>query len=200
MRITYRRLPRLILIFLATALLAAEPASGDEDSLYRRCLRASVWVVTVQNKQADHPLDLSKDGPRLGQTRHFSIGSGSVIDLEQRLVLTNSHVVGDSDKATVFFPIYEDDTPVKNQLAYWHSRARSAGKVIARDQRRDLALIQIEQTPARCQALPLAGHDPAAGEQVYSIGNSGESHRMWTFRSGPVNHVIDERVHAIDTR
>ena len=114
MRITYRRLPRLILIFLATALLAAEPASGDEDSLYRRCLRASVWVVTVQPKHSDAPPDLNKDGPRLGQIRQFSIGSGSVIDLEQRLVLTNSHVVGDSDKATVFFPIYQDDTPVKN--------------------------------------------------------------------------------------
>src|SRR5262249_18374971 len=70
----------------------------------------------------------------------------------------------------------------------------------ARDQRRDLALIQIEQMPARCQSLPLAARDPLAGEQVYSIGNSGDSRRMWTFRSGPVNHVIDERIHAIDTR
>jgi S1-C subfamily serine protease len=123
-----------------------------------------------------------------------------VIDLEQRLVLTNSHVLGDSDKATVFFPLYQSDTPIKNQLAYWHSRVRTAGKVIARDQRRDLVLIQVEETPARCQALTLAARDPIAGDQVYSIGNSGESRRMWTFRSGPVNHVIDERIHAIDTR
>jgi S1-C subfamily serine protease len=143
---------------------------------------------------------LSKDGPRLGQIRQFSIGSGSVIDLEQRLVLTNSHVVGDSEKATVFFPIYQADTPVKNQRAYWRSRVRTEGKVIARDQRRDLALIQVEQMPTRCQPLPLARREPQAGEQVYSIGNSGESRRMWNFRSGPVNHVIDERVHAIDTR
>jgi S1-C subfamily serine protease len=200
MRITHSRLHKLALILLATASLGAAPASGDEESLYRRGLRASVWVVTVQNKQADHPLDLSKDGPRLGQIRQFSIGSGSVIDLEERLVLTNAHVVGDSEKATVFFPIYQADTPVKNQLVYWHSSVRSAGKVIAHDLRRDLALIQIEQTPARCQPLPLAGRDPLPGEQVYSIGNSGESRRMWTFRSGPVNHVIDERVHAVDTR
>jgi len=200
MRTIHSRRLTLVLILLATASMAAEPVSGDEESLYRRCLRASVWVVTVQPKHSDAPLDLSKEGPRLGQIQQFSIGSGSVIDLEQRLVLTNSHVVGDSDKATVFFPIYQEDTPVKNQTVYWHSRVRSAGKVIARDQRRDLALIQIEQTPARCQALTLAARDPLAGEQIYSIGNSGESRRMWTFRSGPVNHVIDERVHAIDTR
>jgi S1-C subfamily serine protease len=200
MRIIHRRLPAMTLILLAIASLAAEPATGDEDALYRRCLKASVWVVTVQDKQSDHPLDLSKDGPRLGQIRHFSIGSGSVIDLEQRLVLTNWHVVGECEKATVFFPLYQADAPVKNQLPYWHSRARTEGKVIARDQHRDLALIQIEQTPARCMALPLAPHDPVAGEQVYSIGNSGESRRMWNFRSGPVNHVIDERIHAIDTR
>src|SRR5438874_13467816 len=111
MRSIDNRLPRMILILVATASMAAEPASGDEDSLYRRCLRSSVWVVTVQNKQPDKQLDLSNDGPRLGQIRQFSIGSGSLIDLEQRLVLTNSHVVGDSEKATVFFPLYQDDTP-----------------------------------------------------------------------------------------
>src|SRR5262245_33080344 len=182
MPIPHSRLPRLALILVATASMAAEPASGDDDSLYRRCLRSSVWVVAVQPKHSDTPLDLSKDGPRLGQFRQFSIGSGSLIDLDQRLVLTNAHVVGESTKATVFFPIYQADAPVKNQLAYWHSRARTEGKVIARDQRRDLALIQVEHTPTRCQALALARRDAQAGEQVYSIGNSGESRRMWTFR------------------
>jgi S1-C subfamily serine protease len=200
MRIIYSRLSKLVLILVAIASVAAEPVSSEEDSLYRRCLRSSVWIVAVQNKKSDSTVDLSKEGPRLGQVRQFSIGSGSIIDLDQRLVLTNCHVVGDCDRPTVFFPVYHADTPVKNQLAYWHSNVRSAGKVIVRDQRRDLAIIQVEKTPARCQALSLADHDAQAGEQVYSIGNGGESRRMWTFRSGPVNHVIDERVHAIDTR
>jgi len=81
--------------------MAAEPASG-EPGLAVSSLPSGIRMGGRGSTQAlRYAPELNKDGPRLGQIRQFSIGSGSVIDLEQRLVLTNSHVVGDSEKATV---------------------------------------------------------------------------------------------------
>src|SRR5689334_14037316 len=64
------------------------PLSGKE--IYQHTLKAMVWIV--------NPIEVADNKVRIGT------GSGSLIDVPQRLVLTNFHVVRNKDKVTVLFP------------------------------------------------------------------------------------------------
>ena len=50
--------------------------------------------------QSDTTIHLNKDG------------SGTLVDKERRLVLTNYHVVQENPNAKVFFPVFRDGSPV----------------------------------------------------------------------------------------
>lgn len=181
-----RLVPALLLVLAASAARGAEQA---EQQLYQRVLRSAVWVVTVSDQDvgAARGMDLGGQGVMQLRQRHFGMGSGSVIDLKRRVVITNAHVVGEHKRAFVLFPVFEQGkTPVKDQRAYWFSRFRTEGTVIAKDEGRDLALIRLDSLPAGHQAISLAGGSPERGQRVYSVGNPGESKRMWVFRSGAV--------------
>ena len=76
---------------LAPTVPAQEPAGGAK--VYRQAIPSVVWV-------------------RSDRDRGWASGTGTVIDRDRRLVLTNYHVVGDNPKATAFFPVLRDGRPV----------------------------------------------------------------------------------------
>src|SRR5262245_39124811 len=69
--------------------------SGKE--IYQRTLKSTVWIL-----RAEPYTENGSSGIRATST-----GSGSLIDVQNRLVLTNYHVVRDHDLAVVFFPTFE---------------------------------------------------------------------------------------------
>src|SRR5262245_49897914 len=79
-----------ILGVVATALGWATLLWADEigEKVYQRSLLSVVWV-------------LPDYGPKLRTS-----GSGSLIDRTHGLIITNYHVVPDTDKAIVFFPAF----------------------------------------------------------------------------------------------
>src|SRR5262245_61757632 len=121
----------VILGVVATALAWTTLLVADEvgEKVYQRALLSVVWV-------------LPDYGPKLRTS-----GSGSLIDRTHGLIVTNYHVVPDTDKVIVFFPAFvkgSKSKPVPEKTFYLdqvRSGAGLPGKVIARDAKRDLALI-----------------------------------------------------------
>src|SRR5580765_2038306 len=116
-------------LMTAVLVLALTPntAWASDSALYHKTLKATCWV----------------------QTPNGGHGTGWVVDHEQRLVITNKHVVGTFDDANVVFPMFRDGSLVTAAGEYCRiaEKLMVTGKVLARDDKRDLALIQLDKLP-----------------------------------------------------
>jgi V8-like Glu-specific endopeptidase len=121
----------------------------------------------------------------------LATGSGSLVDKDRRLVLTNYHVVLDTPTAKVFFPHFREGQPVAEK-DYYRDRAKRLAidaRVIAVDKSADLAIIRLESVPDDAPALPLASASPDPGETVHSIGSAGKSDALFGYVKGSVRQV-----------
>jgi serine/threonine-protein kinase len=145
------------------------------NDIYKYALKSTAWVIANDREGA-------------------MTGTGTLIDRDNRLVLTNYHVVGSRVDFVVFFPRYDEKGKlIAARDDYLAPAARDAaikGRVVARDQKRDLALIQLERIPDGIEALPFAKSDPAQGEDVYSVGNPGASGSLWVYAKGVVRSSV----------
>src|SRR5262245_26904417 len=119
----------ILTILLSLPLLRAQSPPGDPGSnVYLKVLKSTAWIHSPR-------------GPG-----KVASGSGSLIDLKNRLILTNFHVVGDVETANVFFPSFRPNGQLVAEKSYYvdnSTRLKWEGKVVARDRMRDLALIQL---------------------------------------------------------
>src|SRR5205807_7278268 len=87
------RVASWMLGLMVSAYLGGQPvhAQGDAsgEKIYKQTLRSTVWIIAPK-------------GSRLA-----SSGTGSLIDMKHKLVVTNYHVVGDSSQVLVLFPDYQ---------------------------------------------------------------------------------------------
>ncbi|MCS7269505.1 MAG: serine protease [Gemmataceae bacterium] len=135
---------------------ADRPLAGED--IYRRLVRS---VVMVEDN-----------------TGH---GSGFVISRQQRLIVTNYHVVRGSRRVGLLFPLYDDQGEVITDLRKYMSRIREAGvvgDVLFQDPRRDLALVRVDRMPDKVEEVRLANNPAVTGSNVYSVGNSGLQQRQ----------------------
>ncbi len=127
------------------------------------------------------------------------MGSGSLIDRDNRLVLTNSHVISmeNKGKLRVFFPIYEEGVLVAERRRYLDRLLRRAEgipcHVVYKDLRRDLAIIQLVDLPPGVQTLPIAKKSAEPGDQMYSMGNPGASDACFVYTNGSVRAVYQKQ-------
>jgi V8-like Glu-specific endopeptidase len=125
-------------------------------------------------------------------------GSGTLIDAEKRLVLTNFHVVEDNPKATVFFPESREGKPIPERQ-YYNDRAKRLGipaRVIVMNKSADLAILQLDSIPEGTKAVAVAEKSPEPGEMVHSIGNAGKSGALWGYVKGTVRQVYRKKWQA----
>jgi S1-C subfamily serine protease len=144
--------------------------------VYKQLLHSTAWVVVIQD-------------PRTGLA---STGSGSLVDRQRKLVLTNHHVVGDKDVAHVFFPQFQDGRAIEQRKFYIERKdtVGIVGRVVARDIKRDLALIELERVPEDVPQLKVAEASAEEGNSVFSIGNPGKMEdAMWQYTTGTVRQV-----------
>ena len=91
----------------------------------------------------------------------------------------------DSDE--VFFPQFEDKLVLDKARYYAKSKAnpeKYRAKVLAVDESRDLALMQLNVVPKGAQAIVFSKDSASPGERVHSIGNPGGSGALWVYTSG----------------
>src|SRR5262249_15657615 len=139
-RILARSAVAALLIVLPPA--APAPARADDDGakVYAEALKSVVWIHSPRGE---------------GKS---ATGTGSLVDRKLRLVVTKYQGVGDVNRAVVMFPAYKGDKVVAER-EYYLKRLKAdgiAGKVVARDKKADLALIQLESLPEGAVAIPLA--------------------------------------------
>lgn len=110
-----------------------------------------------------------------------AIGSGSIIDLENRYVLTNAHVIDDGSRVAVIFKPSQEGADVSVSQAI-------AATIVRVDEIKDLALLQVEWIPPGHAALQFGTLDNLpVGADVHAIGHpTGES---WTYTKGIVSQV-----------
>lgn len=161
------------LLFLITAAQAwANPTT------YERAIASSVWIRT--------PTQCS--------------GSGALVDVDRRLIVTNFHVVEDCSEVTVYFPRFENGMIVAERDSYLadgdHHSIR--GRVLCSRREQDLALIELETLPAGIHPLLLAKNPIRPGEPVHSIGNPGVSDFLWVYSPGFVRQSGQRRIEFSD--
>lgn len=185
--------PSQIAIALALLAVVTVPAADPKPPLtgkdiFQKVLKSAVWIARASP---------SPDG-RVGITS----GTGTLIDTSGRYVLTNYHVVGDSETMTVFFPQYDAS---KKLIAVRDHYTRQLvnnggikGAVIHREKKKDLAIIQLPMLPPGVNALPIARDSVGPGDSVHSIGNPGASGALWAYSPGSVKAVYPKTWRVID--
>ena len=158
--------------------VAPRVAAGNPDfnpaDLYERCVKSTAFIVTPTKKGV-------------------VMGSGSLIDAERRLVLTNYHVVDENQSVYVQFPVRTKDGSLMTDKGKYMERIPAGlaikGRILHRDKTRDLALVQLEKLPPDTPALPLAKRSVRVGERVMNIGNAGRVETTFNTTEGSVRGV-----------
>jgi S1-C subfamily serine protease len=159
---------------LVGACLSVQSAHAEGESgqkIYQRTVKATTWILAPRGEHS------------------FSSGTGSLIDKTRKLVITNYHVVGDSSKVFVVFAAFPNGK-LRVEKSYYKELLKKGGGiaavVVAKDPRRDLALLQLDTVPANAQPLRLAREGASPGQVVHSVGNPGQSDALWVYTSGTV--------------
>ena len=162
-------------IFFALLHIASPAVAQEGAKVYKQTVPSVVWIHSARD-------------------RGLATGSGTLVDKERRLVLTNYHVVQDTPNAKVFFPVFRDGQPVAEK-EYYLDRARRLsiqGSVIAVDKKADLALIRLDSIPEKIEAVPLAVSSPEPGSGTHTIGNAGKSGALFGYVKGTVRQVYQK--------
>jgi S1-C subfamily serine protease len=171
----------LLLASVAPALLMAGDAA-DDSTIYERSVESTVWII-CGDKEA----------------KNVSMGTGVLIDAKQGWLLTAYHVIDGKDIFGAYLPIPDRAGGLVSDPGYYVQHARRVGEpatVIARDARRDLALLQVRTQPM-AKAIPLAAGCAKPGQPLISIGNSvtlrgnDVTGVLWRYAGGNVRAVYD---------
>jgi S1-C subfamily serine protease len=168
---------------LVTPTAAAEQPALTGEQISRRLLKSACWIV-AQEREGSKVLTGS--------------GSGTLVDRDERLVLTNEHVANDRSVAVhVLFPMYRGGRLVTRNAEYREEILRGGGikaRVVHWDRRRDLALLQLERLPEDVVALRLAARAPQTGQQIHTLGGSPRGNQgQWVYTPGAVRVVSPEK-------
>jgi S1-C subfamily serine protease len=116
--------------------------------IYKREGAGVVFVVAQQDSSSDSPFGAPEGGD--------ASGSGFVVD-KQGTIITNAHVVGDSDEVQVRF---EEDGDLVD------------AEVVGTDPSTDVAVLKVDPADADLQPLPLGDStETQVGDAVVAIGN-----------------------------
>lgn len=179
----------LVLVVAALTGTAQSPKSGSkkgppaDGNVYQRTIRSVVWVFDPVS-------------PTAART-----GSGTLIDVKDRLIITNYHVVRDHNEVSCVFPIFDSSgRPVTERDQYraqLQANLAPKGKVLARIPAKDLALIQLDRLPKEAPpAVRLAKDGVGQGDTIHCIGNAGASGGLWNYTKGDVRNVALQRVNT----
>jgi tetratricopeptide (TPR) repeat protein/S1-C subfamily serine protease len=100
-------------------------------------------------------------------------GGGWIVDRDRRLVLTGAELVGTRKAATVRFPVGRPAT----------------GVVLARDERRNLALLELDTLPPEAVAGRFADAEPLPGDTLHGITHAARPELDWLYLGTSLRQV-----------
>lgn len=183
----------LALAIPATATVRAATPSITPESLPAIKTLAEKDRKKLPNEDIAERLMSSTCHIRMFKGKISGRGTGWVLDVANRLIITNHHVVdidGPVEKLQLYFPIKRDGEWVKDDKVYYYTVRPAIGTVLASSNVHDLALVQVDYLPKGVVALPLAKKSAPAGSQLHSIGGKPiGSDPMWIYTVGRVRQV-----------
>ena len=119
----------VLMFTLVGTAMAQEPTNRK---IYGEAIRSVAWIVNGKYQ-----------------------GSGFLLNKDLRFVVTNAHVVTDSERVDVFFPVTDRKGNVIQDREYYLKYREpleaqgfySSGRVIRKDEKNDLALVQVDWIP-----------------------------------------------------
>ena len=154
----------------------AQSSKDTGSDVYKQVTKSMVWIHSDRGR------------------RGLATGSGSLVDKEAKLVVTNYHVVGDNKRVTIYFPAYKDDKPVAEKK-YYTEREKTlgiSGEVIELEKSIDLAVIRLDRVPYGAVEIKLANGSADPGQSIHSVGNPGGSGALWVYTPGKVRQVYQK--------
>lgn len=173
-----------VLVGCVAWLALSTPLTAQEDTgqkVYKNTLKGTVWIWA--------PAGEGK----------FATGSGALVDLKKRIIVTNYHVVGDARRVAVMFPSYNKGELISDRRPYVTAiRGGNAivGEVLHVNPTVDLALIQLAALPPGVKVIPLAKVPPKPAERVHSVGNPGATGALWIYTPGSVRQVYKGQIRS----
>jgi len=165
----FRLLPKMLTLALAALVCSGVLAN---ENVYQTTLSSTAWIVTTK-----------------------ATGTGVLVDLDERLVVTNYHVIEGHEVATVYFPEQRAGRAVAEKGFYLKNKAVGINAtVVASDKKRDIALLKLERIPDGIRPVEF-GAPCVPGQNVHSIGNPGASGALWNYSFGKVrqNYYIETK-------
>jgi HEAT repeat protein/S1-C subfamily serine protease len=164
--------------------VARGPALDIGRRIYNRLLKSTVLIIRHV-----------KEGDREGTV----IGTGTLIDKTNRLVLTNYHVVGaGASELFIFFPIFKDGKMVREREHFFKAvdsrKDVLQGETLLKQSSCDLAIVKLDKVPADVEALPLASTRSQVGDPVYSVGHAGAADAVWIFTEGQIRTFTHQKI------
>ncbi len=160
-------------------LLAWRPGAGAADEvaskkIYPETVHATVWLLGGKTA-----------------TGYMSSGTGWVADRDRKLVVTCYHVVANLDTVEVYFPLYNNGQVIADRTAYMGKSHPVVGRVLDRNPKRDLAVIELPSLPLEATQLKLADQSVATASTVHTVGNPGDMRDpLWKYTRGEVSSVF----------
>ena len=159
-----------------------ETASLQGEQVYKKLLKSTAWLFSKKKLKLNN-LNLLE----IGQ------GSGSLIDKQNKLIVTNYHVIKGVEQGNliVFFPEYAKGQLNVNKIDYLERAVLKSEGIPAwveyQDQRRDLAIVKLGgEVPEGIEPIRFAKSPARPGERVHSLGNPGVATAMWVYTLGTV--------------
>jgi HEAT repeat protein/S1-C subfamily serine protease len=160
-------------------------AAPDAEQIYKQLLKSTVLIIQV-----------GSDGNSLG------VGTGSLIDKQHKLVLTNHHVVEGASQVMVFFPTYRNGQLLVEKDQYLKKMLKEnlaiPGYTESSDNKVDLAIVRLAGLPETgVQQIQLAHHSVTPGQRLYSVGNPTSGQSFFIMTSGNARsypHHVSEKV------
>jgi HEAT repeat protein len=166
-------------------------AKQSAEEIYKKSLKSVVWINVWEKVTL-------RDGT-VKIVRHHT-GTGSLIDRENRLVITNQHVVNESAvRVEVLFPSYDSTTKKLIAGRSHYEQQIQDGKTIPAklvqpsNVTKDLAVIQLDRLPDDVDQIGRAAESPGSGKDIICIGGSpaGNDAGMWILSPGKVRQVYN---------
>jgi HEAT repeat protein len=156
-------------------------AAASDRQLHRQLLKSTAWIMT-------------------GDGRRSGIGTATVVHRDQRLLMTNYHLVRSFQRVVVMFPLFTPDgEPITRPGPYFDAAEKKGlvARVVASDLARDLALLQVDELPADAKPLSLSPDGVGDGQRVAAVsavdrpvGFGEEDGGLWQFERLGVKRVV----------
>lgn len=119
-------------------------------------------------------------------------GTAWLVDAENKVFVTNQHVIEGFADCFVYFPEFIDGRLLTDPAASVRDDRANYAKVIDSAVGFDLALIQLEgELPESCIPLEIAEQQAAPGENIHSLaGSTVGSQSLWVYSAGHVRQIV----------